>query len=399
MQKIGLYHPQLLFPSDAWVKTAALYWTKMARIVPFELSLADSDTVKALRHELDFVVDVPPLRTLYHCSACFEFLGLMTIYGEQLRRRYREVDIPVRPRSPAMRIPRESSQRSISTIVPSAGILDQRKLSMEIGYALERHELAVRAHGTYRMHPALARVYMSAMAEDLARSNHLLPVTDDSDVYAVGTGWTRERMQRVLLPELNDIDDGVLKQHERPDFSPPAIAMLAIQAVVPRDVGQLPVKKIIELRQQFKPQFDAFRDAVDTAAAEIAERLQSVEDTAVLRAFLTQEINDRFTAPVRELRKEMRKLNVDTTVASITTKYEVPALAGLVSTGILTQQPVLAGGAAAAFGLLGIVRGMRDKKEAVLKRSPVSYLMLIEDRLGAHARLRQVARYLHGVVG
>lgn len=44
MHEIGLYHPHIHFRSDSWIKVAALYWTKMARIVPPEYVPHDSET-------------------------------------------------------------------------------------------------------------------------------------------------------------------------------------------------------------------------------------------------------------------------------------------------------------------------------------------------------------------
>ena len=34
MATIGLYHPFIHFKDDAWLKLSALYWDRMARIVP-----------------------------------------------------------------------------------------------------------------------------------------------------------------------------------------------------------------------------------------------------------------------------------------------------------------------------------------------------------------------------
>jgi hypothetical protein len=34
--RFGLYYPYINFRSDSWLKVAALYWPKMARIVPVD---------------------------------------------------------------------------------------------------------------------------------------------------------------------------------------------------------------------------------------------------------------------------------------------------------------------------------------------------------------------------
>src|SRR4051812_29243664 len=57
---LGLYYPYIHFKDDAWVKLSALYWEHMARIVPEGYAVHDSDTVKRLSGELNFVHDLKP---------------------------------------------------------------------------------------------------------------------------------------------------------------------------------------------------------------------------------------------------------------------------------------------------------------------------------------------------
>ena len=50
--QIGLFFPYFHFPSDEWVKVAALYWDKMYRIVPYGYgTLRDTKVVKGLADE------------------------------------------------------------------------------------------------------------------------------------------------------------------------------------------------------------------------------------------------------------------------------------------------------------------------------------------------------------
>jgi hypothetical protein len=61
VRDIALYFPYVNLPGDSWVKAAALHWPQLGRIRPRgNYGLRDSDTVKRLRDELDFIVDVRP---------------------------------------------------------------------------------------------------------------------------------------------------------------------------------------------------------------------------------------------------------------------------------------------------------------------------------------------------
>jgi len=46
---IGLYYPFIHFKDEQWLKLSALYWDKMARIVPKDYDKKDSPTVKNSR--------------------------------------------------------------------------------------------------------------------------------------------------------------------------------------------------------------------------------------------------------------------------------------------------------------------------------------------------------------
>jgi hypothetical protein len=56
---VALHFPYVNLPEDAWVKAAALIWPQMGRIRPRGYyDLRDSETVKKLRDELGFIIDV-----------------------------------------------------------------------------------------------------------------------------------------------------------------------------------------------------------------------------------------------------------------------------------------------------------------------------------------------------
>ena len=84
--KIGLYYPHITLPDDAWVKLTALYWDKLGRIVPDDYQHHDSDTVRKLQGELDFIEDFPPGIGAYEVSS--RFCDLLDTDGEQMITRY-----------------------------------------------------------------------------------------------------------------------------------------------------------------------------------------------------------------------------------------------------------------------------------------------------------------------
>ncbi|AVH56531.1 MULTISPECIES: DUF6236 family protein [Streptomyces] len=98
LQRIGLYYPYINFRDERWLKTAALYWPQLARIVPARFPTTDSDTVRALAEELDFIVPVEPASSTLGVSSAF--LDVIAAHAEDLRQRYGAAAGP-HPRSPA----------------------------------------------------------------------------------------------------------------------------------------------------------------------------------------------------------------------------------------------------------------------------------------------------------
>jgi hypothetical protein len=405
MHEIALYHPRIHFPSDAWVKTAALYWTKIARIVPGEYQPQDSRTVKELSDEIGFVVNVTPEPQKRHIThPVFDSLRVFIEHNrEAMFSRYgiSEEDHPAKWR---LRDARDISEAHTDlSIIPYVGIISMAKgwHGVDLYYAvLHSNGLAVMESDYILMHPALARVCMSILAEDIARRDRLQPITDDGDAYSMTTGWTESRMYSVLLPDLPnraEQQEGEAAGRARP--LPVPIGLIAVQAVTPRDIDRIPVGKIIELREQYATYFSSFRDATDAVAAEITAQLTDVEDVNVVRAYIEQEVQERLIVPSRQLRRELRQMKVDTVTATLTSKYEIPALAGLVSAGMLAHQPLIAGGSAAAIALLGHLRGIRAQLQEKLAESPVSYLMLVEDSLAARTGLERTVRQIRKITG
>jgi hypothetical protein len=238
------------------------------------------------------------------------------------------------------------------------------------------------------------------LAEEIARRNLLQPVTDDGDDYAITTGWTEEKIYSTLLP---DLPNPTRKQDQGNSRKSPQVpipvGLIAIQAIAPKDMHRIPIRKIIILREQYGTYFRSFRDAADTVAAEITSQLADVEDPAVIQAYIEQEVQDRLIVPTRELRRELSQMKVDTVTATLTSKYDMPALAGLVSAGMLAHQPLLAGGSAIALALLGRLRGTRAELRGRLAQSPVSYLMLMEDSLTPRTRLEKTIQQMRQITG
>ena len=78
MATIGLYHPFIHFKDDDWLKLSALYWDRMARIVPQLLERSAYDGAReglvsyaCPCNNLDYVVNIRPNEVTYPVSGLF----------------------------------------------------------------------------------------------------------------------------------------------------------------------------------------------------------------------------------------------------------------------------------------------------------------------------------------
>lgn len=82
MSAIGLYYPFLHVRDQDWLFGAALYWQKIARIVPAGFSPTDSAAIRALTGDLDLMVNVRPGPAAESMTPAF--LQMLDEYGARL---------------------------------------------------------------------------------------------------------------------------------------------------------------------------------------------------------------------------------------------------------------------------------------------------------------------------
>ncbi len=192
------------------------------------------------------------------------------------------------------------------------------------------------------MHPRLADVYVTALAERLARANHMPAVTDQPGVYGVLNGWDMDTLAQVLL---SDDDPGRAPLRDTAEVAA-LYAAVAISTVVPRGLDDIPVEKVARARRMLVDEFDAFRGHMDSLTDQFVEMAQ-IESPEVLRARLQILVERDLRAPTADLERGLRRLGLEPARAVLGLKsLELPAVAAAAATGI---------GVPAAVGQAGLV--------------------------------------------
>jgi len=236
------------------------------------------------------------------------------------------------------------------------------------------------------MNSALAWAYKCRLIEEMAYRNNLVPVTDQLSAHAVMTSPVE--MRSLAGSGLDALDEpGAVDIQTR-------FGLLALEAVVPRDLDQVPVEKIIEIRRRFAGQYDRWREYADAVGAELRDQLQEIESPAVLDAYLTDAVRRFATSPMEELKRGLAEVGVDAATAAVTSKFAVPpalAVAGL-------TQPHIAMAGGAAFGILNLRRTTRLKAQAK-HAAPASYLLSVQEALSTQTLLSRIIAVMRRAAG
>jgi hypothetical protein len=429
----GLYYPFFHVRDERWIKVAALYWPKIVRIVPDQYRTRDSSTVRALAD--DFIVRQPPGQSVEAIAP--RFAELITNHASELRARF-HIMSPPRPERmhpgewlPSMRSalgeslpPMEVFPEGLTATgvhvsemtgslqdmfrdaqlgLPgnSLSLYSPNRVMPQVPNSIDGRDIrtgwSTREHRVlgewFLMHPELVGIYTSVLAEDFAAVNVLHPTTDQENAYAVTNNWTAERIADALL------GDPGWSATPAPGELTETLGFLALDLVVPADLDRVPVAKIIDIRERHSAEFFAFGQAIDEAAAAIAE-LPVIRDQDILEDYLRQVVTVRFAQPLDDLRKMMRRLTGDAATMSINVKTQLPAGAALAGGAWLSGHPLLAGTSALAIGLMAVRRGIRENKDDMLKSMPAaSYLLHTEAELQPKSLLDRTFRRLARITG
>jgi hypothetical protein len=387
---MGLYYPYVHLLDEAWLKVAALYWPKMARIVPDGYEIRDNNTTLSLKDKLDFIVDLSPQRGMTAASQMLT--QTLHQHGDRLIKRYRVLpETPLQwrgPQSPGswpISQPAMPSQAMISPpssrpaaywdstqpVVDALSGLHVNRTTAALRFQLLEAGLATENNAPWLgLHPDLAWVYMCALAEQIALPNRLSPITDQSAAHFATHGWSADRMATVLLGESVDRDG--------PDDLVAAAGLLAVGLAVPANLTAVSVDKIIGIRQRYGAEFDAFHDMIAATADELRHELTGIVDPTILNSYLRQEVNRRFLRPAEDLDKAIRGLGIDTAYVAANAKFELPtAMVGL-GGAMLVDQPLVAGAGAVTFGLLTLGRSFMQKRAETTAPSAASYLWRVK---------------------
>ncbi|MFI2228379.1 DUF6236 family protein [Nocardia testacea] len=395
MSDIALYFPFAKLPDDAWIKAAALCWPQLGRISPRGFFDArDSDTVKRLRDELDFVVNVYPGMLSFDDDRLVDNAILSrfrppsgddTILGNG-----RRITPPGSTDDHVMALFQDFLLRYSEELVPRYGIQalgidsidgrgaayrDPRLVRLDLGkfpnaIARQLDHLGLQLYDGYHvmMHPRLAAVYLAVLADVLARENGMTPVTDQPVHCAAAHGWTIDALAEILL---TDEHHARVRSHE--DYTH-AFAVLSVQTVLPRDLATIPVGRVIEARRRLLPELIRYREFLDSLVPELVE-ISAITDSVVREKKLHNRVESQIKQPIERMEREIGSLGMQPVRAVLSMNSLAPPAALAVLAETVELPSVIAGSGMVAGCLIGATYNAMDQRRQVLAAEPTGYLL------------------------
>jgi uncharacterized protein DUF6236 len=397
--KMAVYYPYIHIRDERWLKVAALYWPRIIRIVSPGYPIRDSRLVDVLAGELGLIVNHPPDGAARDVAA--PFAAFIEGFGRTALRRMRVQKESGRLGPERLALPHPpatfggANDMAGETVVPALGHnspewtardtagVHLSEVAPDLADKLIGAGLAVPARGEWlAMNPVLAWLYKCRLTEEFALRNNLVPATDQMSAHAVMGGPV----------DITSLTAHVFRAHRSADFQA-GFGLLSIDAVIPRDLDQVPADKIVEIRRRFSTQFDRWRQYVDEIAAALETQLQNIESPEILKAYLEDAVKRYATGPVDDLKRGLADIGIDTAATALDTKFTVPAAA---LAGLPVPQIAAAGGIALAAANL---RRSTQSKAQARQTVPTAYLLGVRETLSPRTRLSRILAIMRRASG
>jgi hypothetical protein len=396
----GLYYPYTAFQDVDWLKMSALYWDQLYHIVPNNfmswvglMAKPSPDDMGVRRANETIFLELRDAGYIKSVTADTErtevgreFLKLLQAHGPHLRTRYPIPETNVNWKVIGQVFPHpDSSERAyiFSGKIDAKLSLALQDLGLADGSLADRGGALEIAPGL-AMHARLARVYMTALAEAVARSGGIHLLSDDPLSHVAVSGWSMDQLARALLDEPE-----LASSSATPGVRTDLIAGLALQCIMPTDLSNVSVKTLIAFRDQYAEERGAFQNAIQELVASIGG-LEAVRDGTQLLNHVQTEYRKSLLPQLKDLKRRLRGYGISTIPAAINAQTALPpVLAGTAAQAHIASPAVLAG-SAVALSMWSVGRTLREARKQALAPSATAYLYRIETGLRPSLLARRI---------
>jgi Family of unknown function (DUF6236) len=394
MQRPGFYFPFIHIRDDNWLKSAALYWPSVRRLVPHGYKKHDTSTARSF-FDAGILQDEDPgelvdLTTWNLLTALQDNTELLVKkYGvERAEEDWRgevwgEGSEDGRTRALGW-IHITKFQPEIVNYLADSGLA-------RLGRSGERWDLHQPGDPWVGLHPALAGAYMTALASRVCERAYFQPLTDQPDL-RISTPNSDVRDALGLLLGSNSASQS---NHDLKAEAVEAYIMFALQYVRPRNLDAVTAEKVIQCRASLSEELAAFRAYINSQRGQLAEIAAIPITNRRLEEFALH-VEQTMEIPLQRLEKALHLHNLDSVRSLVlVSSVAAPILADpVLNMAHATPREGTAAGVVAAVG--GAWWSARKEQAQIRTDSPVAYLLDVRDRLSPNTLAGSIRKFFRG---
>jgi hypothetical protein len=341
-----LYYPYTHFRDFNWLKTAALYYDNINRIVPNGFYLHDGADVEELNKQTGFIKDLDPESSRESTSE--RFLHFLRDVKQKL------------PEDLTASFKKQERFK-----------IHPGKITPELTEELMRLGLAEQSEiypEDFELDADIAALYMIHLANDVSTRRSLSVVSDDLAYEPL------IRKQK----ELNKDDEKLQKDKLDKGF---VLASFVIETVVPRDITEVKIDQIAKFRAKYESERVQFRTEMIKLATDVDEVEHHPE---ALHAYL-QKKQKLINLKVEALEEGLTNSNI----TCVKNMIAISAPSWAISLADQSHNPIYAVAGAGLAASLGFYLWLTDRTKERLK-SDYSYVLSLKKNFDTESFFRDV---------
>lgn len=378
----ALYYPNIELNNKNWLKHAFLFWDKISRIVPSTVRPSDSEDIIRIRYETGFIEDYSPEswvvsdafhsfskfledfiesdRFYRHFRRNFEFENYNHEYNH--KKRFRE-DIDYR-------------RDILQTVAKQGGTyIHIQKMDRRMKELLLSTGLAIPGKNEWedwvRIDNEIGFVYMSYLAKVISKEKSIPVVTDTEQSFSASSSY----------------DCKIFKDYEA-EFEY-KLGNLLIATFVPKDINRIPFDKLIDFREKYA----AERNAFFTSIIDLCQNIPTIDNESALKDALNH-YKKNLIDKTNQLKKAFEANKIETTAKFL--GISIPTTMASLSNYVPIEYKPLGIGAGIVFGL-ATAANTAIKERNQLREKPLSYLLSINSELSGDNLLKKINDGISGI--
>ncbi|WBX98932.1 DUF6236 family protein [Chryseobacterium gambrini] len=370
----ALYYPHINLTNKNWVKHSLLFWDKISRIVPSSVEPADNEDITSIKYHTGFIEDYHPEN--YDTSNAFNQFSDQLRYilesdhffhdryfEREKHRRYYRRDYYERRNFYSDMAKSSGTYIHVMKIDPR-----MKEYLFEIGIAVPGEN---EWEDWVKIDNEIGLLYMAYLAKSISMKKTLPIVTDVEHSFSAAIQFEEK------------INSDYKNQFEY------RLGNLLIEAIVPKRINDVPLDKIIDIRENYSAERIAFFNEISN----LTNSIPDIDNTSSLKDALNH-YSRLILKEAKHLEKlyETHKIETVNKFLSISVPTTIASLSELIPD--IAKPIVTTGGV--IFGIISSANSVK-KEKLELQANPKSYLLNLKSELSGSNMFSKINDNIKGI--